>query len=183
MTEHAAESVPSAEAVGRRLRRIAAVELRLAALRADLDRALDAVRRRHDARLSAVSRRLARLTDDLELFCRTHRAAVLPPGRKTLATPFGEVGFRRAELAVVLAEGATAADVCAHLRRARLGRLVRASYCLDRPAIRRAAADGGVALDRLARCGIALEQPPDSFRYKVRREPAAIGAPGEGGER
>jgi phage host-nuclease inhibitor protein Gam len=183
MTENAVDSVPSAGAVGRRIGRIAAVEMRLAALQAELDQALDAVRRRYDSRACVLRRRLACLTGELESFCRAHRSTILPPGHKTLATPFGEVGFRKADATVALAHGMTADEVCVRLRRARLSRLVRVSYALDRPAIRRAFADGRAAADRLARCGIALEQPPDSFRYKVRREPAAVGASGEGGER
>jgi phage host-nuclease inhibitor protein Gam len=183
MTDDAVAVAPSAEAVGRRLSRIGTVERKLEILQSEFDQAVDAIRRRYDPRLSALRARLAKLRGELESFCRLHRGAVMPPNRKTLQTAFGRVGFRKAELAVCRADGLCIDEVCRRLRRARLSGLVRTSHRLDKTAVRRLVALGRVSPEDLAQYGLAVAQPPDSFRYRLRREPAEVGAGGEGARR
>ena len=86
-----------------------------------------------------------------------------------VAVAHGEVGFRKAEPAVALAEGIDEAAVCRLLRKARLGRLVRVKQRPDRASIRKALAEGDVDAARLRRCGVELMDLPDHFRCRLGR--------------
>jgi phage host-nuclease inhibitor protein Gam len=145
----------------------------LSKVQAELDEALDAVRRRYDRRLGLMRRRLSDLLSKLEAYCRANRHAVLPPGRKSLVTPFGVIGFRKGEAALGLRDGLSEADVSRQLRAAELGELVRVKEAPDRPAIRKALSEGRVDGEQLLQCGIELTEGPERFHCKVEAGPPA----------
>jgi phage host-nuclease inhibitor protein Gam len=149
------------------LRTIAAAQVRLARLEAELDERLDAVRRRYDRRVAALRERVLRLTGELEAHCRASRDAILPPGRKSLATTFGVVGFRKAEAVVRLRDELSDEDACRLLRRAGLDGLVRVKEAPDRNAVRRSLLEGRVTGEQLRQCGLELAEGEERFHCKV----------------
>jgi phage host-nuclease inhibitor protein Gam len=156
------------------LRRVSVARAQLGRVQAQLEQELDAVRRCHDRRIAALEARLARLTADLEALCRSERESILPPGRKSLLMPLGEVGFRRAEPVVRLVEGFTDEEACRLLRQARLADLVRVTEAPDKPAVRKALDGGRLTLQRLRRCGLEVEAGEERFHCTLR--PAALGS-------
>lgn len=160
------------------LRRLARTELRLRALEAALDRELDAVRARYAERVDGLRDRIGRMRGDLEERCRAARDVIFPAGRKSLSTPYGEVGFRRAAPVLSVRDGLDDDEVCRLLRAERLGRLVRVRREPDRLAARKALEEGRVTAERLARCGLVLREREDRFHCKVRRD-----APADAGRR
>ncbi len=157
-------------AVAQKVRRIARAQARLERLQAGLQGELDAVRRRYDRPIAAVRNRTDQLHADLEAHCRAERDAILPPGRKSLTTPFGEVGFRKAEAAIRLRDGLTEAEVCRMLQRVHLDELVRVRLSPDKPAVRKALAEERVGPDQLSRCGLVVVNGPERFHCRIRRD-------------
>jgi phage host-nuclease inhibitor protein Gam len=155
--------------VAQRLHAIGLAQARLETVQTALDEELDTLRRRYASRIAALQGRLSRLLADLEGFCRSKREYILPAGRKCLATPFGGVAFRKSDAVLRLCEGVTEDEACRLLRAARLASLVRGREALDRPAIYRALGEGRVGEKQLRRCGLEVEEGPDSFHCKVRR--------------
>ena len=155
-------------AVARKVRAVALTQARLDRLRAELDEELDAAQRRRGGPIAALQARLSRLLADLEALCRAQRALILPPGRKGLATPFGEVGFRRAEPLLRLREGLTDEEACRLLRKADLDDLIRVKETPDRQAAHKALSEGRVGPERLRRCGLELSEPPERFHCRLR---------------
>lgn len=153
--------------VAQKLRRLARAQVRLERVQAELDEQLDAVRQRYDGRVASLQDRLSRMLADLEAHCRGEREAILPPGRKSLVTPSGEVGFRKGEPTVRLCEGLAEEEVCRLLRAAQLAELVRAKEAPDKPAVRKALRDGRVSREQLRRCGLELADGRDRFYCKV----------------
>ncbi|MHC5034516.1 MAG: host-nuclease inhibitor Gam family protein [Planctomycetota bacterium] len=171
-TELLEGKAPCAAVIGE-LRRIAATQVRLGRAQAELDEALDAVRRRYDRRLGLMRRRLSDLLGKLEAYCRANRGAVLPPGRKSQVTPFGIIGFRKGEASLELSDGLSEDDVCRLLRAADLGELVRVKEAPDRPAIRKALSEGRLDGEQLRQCGIKLTEGQERFHCKVEAGPPA----------
>jgi len=155
-------------AVAEKLRRLGRVRLRLETLQSELNAQLEGVRRRYDRRIAALQSRTNELHADLEAYCRAHRDAILPPGRKTLTTPHGEVAFRKGEAAVCLRDGLTEAEVCRLLRTADLDGLIRTREHPDKVAVRRALAADEVTLEGIRRCGLDLVETPPRFHCKLR---------------
>lgn len=156
--------------VAEKLRRIGRAQSHLERLQAELGRDLDAVRRRYDSRVASLQNRTAQLRADLEAHCRAERRAILPPGRKSLSTPFGEVGFRKAEPAIRLREGFTDGEVCRMLRQAKLDHLVRVKDSPDKQAVRKALSEERVNLEQLAQCGLEAVEGLDRFHCKIRQD-------------
>lgn len=156
--------------VAERLRRLARAQVRLDGLQAELDEQLDAVRRRYHHRIGSLRDRTSHLLADLEAYCRGEREAILPAGRKSLATPFGEVGFRKVEPAVRLHDGLTDGDACRLLRDAEIGDLVRVRETPDKPAVRKALREGRITADQLYACGLQLLAGPERFYCKLRQD-------------
>jgi phage host-nuclease inhibitor protein Gam len=171
------EPDPQREAA-ERIRRVASLRLRAARLESEQEAELDAVRRRYARRLATVRERADAVEAEIEAFCRRHRQAVLPEGRKSWATPFGTVSFRKAEPRVEFQAGLDDADVCRLLRRSHLGRLIRVAERPNRSAIRRELAGSRLSAARLERCGLVVTRQPDRFRLTVAREPAALASAG-----
>ena len=174
MSGQSIPTVPPRRAVCETLRRMAGAKGRLDLLQADMERELEAVRRRYRGRLRPLEGRLRALGEQIEALCRAERDQVFPDGRKSFATAHGEVGFRKAEPAVALAEGMDEAAVCRLLRKARLGRLVRVKQRPDRASIRKALAEGNVDAARLRGCGVELVDLPDHFRCRLGQREARL---------
>ena len=159
---------PAARArVGAHLRRIARLELDLAAAQTELDEVLEAARRRHGPRVEQLRNRLSRQAAELEQYCRAERHVLLPPGRKSLVTPFGEVGFRKGEAAVVIREGASDEEACRRLRAAGLDVLIRVRAAPDKAAVRRALAQGEVSEARLRSCALEVVEGEERFHCRT----------------
>ncbi|MHC4788202.1 MAG: host-nuclease inhibitor Gam family protein [Planctomycetota bacterium] len=150
------------------LRCLAGAQVRLKKLQAEMDEAVDAVRRRYDRRIGALEERARRLREELESLCRTDREAVLPAGRKSLKTPYGVVGFRTGESLVRIRDGMSAPAVCRLLRRAGLGDLVRVKESPEKTAVRKALQQGRLGRDQLEDCGLQLVEQGERFHCKVR---------------
>ncbi len=179
MATDAARTAEARAAVTDRLRRLARAQARLDALSAELEAELLGVRRRREGAIGRLRRRLDTMLAELETFCRAEKDAVLPDGRKSLVTPFGEVSFRRAEPALLVEDGAEV-DVCAALRARDLADLVRVRESVDRRALRRALEEGRLGVRDLHRIGLELVEREDAFGCRLRREAlAAVG--GQGG--
>ncbi len=179
MAGEAARNTEARAAVTQRLRRLARAQARLDALSAELEGELLGVRRRREGAIARLQRRLDAMLTDLETYCRAEKDAVLPDGRKSLVTPFGEVSFRRAEPSLVLEDNAEE-EVCAALRARDLGDLVRVRESVDRRALRRALEEGRLGVKDLRRIGLELVEREDAFGYKLRRE-ALVAVGGQGG--
>jgi len=164
--------------VRRELRRIARVRVQLDEAQAQLQAQLAAVRQGFSRRIEAYRARMTRLHDQLERFCREHREDILPPGRKTLATAFGEVSFRRSEAQIRVRDGLEGDDVCRLFKAAGLHSLVRVTEAPDKAAVRSALRDGGISAGQLRDCGLEVVHGPDRFYCKVRTD--ALVRVGEG---
>ncbi len=156
--------------VVRTLRDIAVARARLDRLQAQLEEELDAVRRCREARIAALQGRFDRLLGELQGFCRARRDAILPPGRKTLVTPLGEVGFRKAEPVLRLCAGVGEEDVCRLMRRARLDALLRVRETPDRAAVYKALEEGRLTREQLRRCGLELAGGEERFHFRLRED-------------
>jgi len=154
--------------VAESLRRIGRLQERIDGLRRELARRVDAVRTPYERRIGALEGRLERRRADLEAYCRGRRDELLPPGRKSLRTPFGEVGFRLAEPSVRLRPGRDESAVCRLLRRAGLEELIRVTERPDRRAVRAALDAGRVTRRLLARCGLELVPGGERFHCNPR---------------
>ena len=169
----ATESVGAIDArntVTTSLRRLAQAQARLDALSAEMEAELQAVRRRRDGAIARLQRRVDGMLSELEAYCRAERDAVLPEGRKSLVTSFGEVSFRKAEPTLVIPDGAGEEEVCAALRARELADLVRVHESVDRRALRKALDDGRLSERELRRVGLELVEKEDVFGCKIRRD-------------
>ncbi len=176
MASETAQTADARAAVTERLRRLARAQARLDVLGAELEGELFRVRRRREGAITRLQRRLDAMLSELEAYCRTEREAVLPDGRKSLATPFGEVSFRKAESALELEDGTEEEKVCASLRARDMAHLVRVRESVDRRALRRAVEEGRLNERELRRLGLALVERDDAFGCRLRREaPAPVG--------
>ncbi len=166
----------------RQMRGLARTTCRMQSLQAEYDAQVDALRRRYGARLASLHDRAAALSDALESLCRGPAGCLFLSGRKSLTTPQGEVGFRRCEPAVRLADGVDDEEAVRRLRCAGLADLVRARSAPDKRALRKAVREGRVDIEVLRGCGLELAAAPDRFYCRIRHEPAPtpIGAHGEG---
>jgi phage host-nuclease inhibitor protein Gam len=153
--------------VAEKLRRIVALQARLDGLQAELEGQVADVHRRYDRRIAALRDRSTRLMQELEQTCRAERDGLFPPGRKTLSTPFGDVGFRRSEPAIRLSPDATQSEVCRRLGEARLDDLVRTTEAPDKPALRRAIKQGRLAAAELGRFGLELTGGGERFYCRL----------------
>jgi phage host-nuclease inhibitor protein Gam len=167
MAIQAIDAEQAQSAVAQRLRRMALVRTRLDGLEAELERELASARRRYEARIEALQRRMEQQQAELEVYCRARRDAVLPLGRKSLVTQFGEVAFRSAEPSVQVREGLGEDDACRLLKAAGLESLVRARESPDKPAVRAALRQGTVTPRALARCGLELVDGEERFHCKL----------------
>jgi len=156
--------------VGDGLRRIAHARARLAALQAELDEELAGVHGRYDRRIAAMQGRVSRMHEELEQLCRAEKGVLFPGGRRTMSTPFGEVGFRRAEPVVRLRDGTTAEEACRRLREAGLDELVRTSEAPDKRAVHRALCEDRVSGEELRACGLELAGGGDRFQCRLRHD-------------
>jgi len=178
MARQTPETMEAREVVAEKLRRLARAQARLDALTVELERELQEVRRRHEGAIARLQRRVDRSLAELEEYCRAERDALLPAGRKTLTTPFGEVRFRKAEPSLVLNDGVEESEVCEALRKLRLDELVRVRESLDRHALRKAVEDGRVDPAQLRPIGLSLVEREDLFGCKLRRDTlVAVGGP------
>ncbi len=148
-----------------RLRAIAGVETSLAAARARLADETRAAEAAHEPRIAALEGRLERLRRQLEGYCQANRAALFPPGARTVETSAGRVGFRRCTPAVLPAEGQDDRSICGRLRAAGLARYVRAVERPERSALRRAVQSGRLDAGRLAELGLRFVAPAERFHY------------------
>ncbi len=153
------------------LRRIAEAEADLAGVKAEAARESLAVQKRFSRRVLRLEGRANDLRSRLEGLLRRHRGSVLPRGRKTLSTRFGEAGFRKS--GAVLRVRDDAPTVCARLRAAGRDGMVRVTESVDKAAVKRAVRRGALTPEELERCGLALEQRPESFFCRVRSEASA----------
>ena len=179
MAAETAEVLEARSTVTDRLRRLATAQARLDALSAELEAELQAVRRRRDGAIARLQRRVDGMLSELEAYCRAERDAVLPEGRKSLVTSFGEVSFRKAEPSLVMEDGAGEEEVCAALKARDLGDLVRARESVDRRALRKALDEGRLGDRALRRIGLKLVEKEDVFGCKIRRD-ALVAVGGQG---
>lgn len=176
MTSETARTTDPRAVVAERLRRLARAQSRLDVLSADLEGELFRVRRRRESAITRLQRRTDAMLSELESFCRAERDTVLPEGRKSLATPFGEVGFRSTGPVLELKDGAEEGHVCAKLRARDMADLVRVRESVDRRALRKAVEEGRLDEGDLRRMGLALVEREDAFNCRLRREaPAPVG--------
>jgi phage host-nuclease inhibitor protein Gam len=178
MATEAAQAGEARAAVSDRLRRLARTRASLDALSAELEAGLLTVRRRRQGAIARLRRRLDAMLSELEAYCRAERDAVLPEGRKSLLTPFGEVSFRRAEPSLLIEDGAEE-EVCAALKERDLGDLVRVRESVDRRALRRALEEGRLSEQELRRMGLKLVERDEAFGCKIRHD-ALVAVGGQG---
>ena len=167
MTEQTLAPAAARAGVGARLRRIARLELNLAAAQTQLEEVLEAARRRYGPRVEQLRGRLSGHAAELEQYCRAERHVLFPPDRKSLVTPFGEVGFRKGEATVTIREGASDEEACRRLRAAGLDALVRVREAPDRAAVRRALAQGEVSEARLRSCALEVVEGDERFHCRT----------------
>lgn len=179
MVAESAQVLDARNVVSDRLRRLAQAQGRLDGLNAELEAELQAVRRRRDGAIARLQRRVDAMLSELETYCRAGRDAVLPEGRKSLVTAFGEVSFRKAEPSLVMEDGAGEEEVCAALTARDLGDLVRVHQSVDRRALRKALDDGRLSARELRRVGLELVEKDDVFGCKIRRD-ALVAVGGQG---
>jgi phage host-nuclease inhibitor protein Gam len=166
-----AEPVAPRAVVTDMLRRMAHLQVRLDALEADLQEAVERVQAGRGGRIAATRARLEGLARRLEAVCRAERDALIPPGRKGLDIEWGRIGFRAVGPAVGIRVGTAERDVCRALRRAGLRHLVRTRETPDATAVRKALSGGMTDRRTLSRCGLEVQDRPDSFHYAVRLLP------------
>jgi phage host-nuclease inhibitor protein Gam len=152
--------------VTERLRRLCRGRAHLDALNAELEGELMEVRRRHEGAISRLQRRVDSMLGELEAYCRAEADSVLPEGRRSLVTAFGEVSFRRSEPALVIEDGAEG-RVCAALRARDMADLVRVQEGVDRRALRRALQEGRLSARELRRIGVELVEQEDAFGCRL----------------
>ncbi|MFW6189439.1 MAG: host-nuclease inhibitor Gam family protein [Planctomycetota bacterium] len=153
-----------------RLRRLGRATARLERLQGRLEAEMDEVRQSYERNIQRARRRVERLRAGLEDFCRQRRDEVLPDGRKSLATPFGRIGFRSRRPKVDLSPEADSDRVCRHLQDRGLGDVVTVKRRLNRTALRRALRDGRIDREQLAELGVELRERPESFRCRLNTE-------------
>jgi len=155
------------QALDSKLRHTARKRHELTLLESQMNGELQAVKDRYAGRIALCRRTVERLGGQLMELCRCNRSALLPPGRKSIRTGCGVVGYRLVPGSVRYRDGCSDAEVCRRLRQRRLDGLVRTREQPDRTAIRKAWEEGRVDAGRLARCGIVLDGPHEEFYFKV----------------
>jgi len=144
-----------------KLRRLARTQRRLERLDAELTARLDALTALYTGRIGALRSAVERMRSDIERLCRTRRDALMG-GRRSLVTAYGTVGFRRAGPSVHI-EPRMLEAACEELCRRGLAHLVRVRREADKPAIKRALAEGGVTAELLSEWGIRVNEGEERF--------------------
>ena len=151
------------------LKEIAEQRDALAVLEAQLNERMAAVRAESEARMLPLSQRQKRLEKDVQEFTETHKADLeQQEGKRSKALNWGAVGFRRSRVLTTV-KGWTWKSVAEALRAARARKFLRVKRDVDKDAVKKAVADGGMPIKKLAQFGMAV-QDRDTFGYELKSD-------------
>ncbi|MGH8017022.1 MAG: host-nuclease inhibitor Gam family protein [Opitutaceae bacterium] len=145
---------------------IAMLQVKLRILEGKRDKAIQAIRDEHGPRIDEVAGELKRLVVLAEKYAETHRAEILPTGKKSAETALACFGFRIGNPRLVLLNRKWSWESVLQACKSAFGeRFVRRTESVDKDALKTQLAD-----DELAQVGCRIEQT-EAFFIEAKDQP------------